>query len=238
MGASIFVKVNRNLVSAVKTFGLSTQGFTSQEEEYAHDLGIYNGREWVYIQNNDDSYWWNTAKLLWRYGFTAPIRTQNLMKSTTGKFFKMYDAPHFPFRDLSQVVYNVGLTGVTAVTGEEYLKENKVGESFGWELIQASTRVNYAQNLDTIHGLETMVCMATDGAMSVQGGNWRIFANMVVASNAEVKLDTSVRSLALGKDGTYFLTADSHLPGQATANETDTAVFDHVILAAPLQYAT
>ena len=236
LGASIFVKVNRNLVSAVETFGLSTQNFLAEEEEYAHDLGIYNGKEWVYVQNNDNSYWWNTAKLLWRYG-TAPIRTRNLMKSTTEKFFKMYDTPYFPFTDLSQVVYDIGLTGVTAVTGEEYLKQNKIGESFGRELIQASTRVNYAQNLDTIHGLETMVCMATDGAMSVQGGNWRIFANMVTASKAKVKLDTSVRDLALQKDGTYYLTTDSYASEQAAASETDTAIYDHVVLAAPLQFA-
>ena len=159
------------------------------------------------------------------------------MKSTTEKFFKMYDAPHFPFTDLSQVVDNVGLTGVTAVNGEEYLKQNEIGERFGRELIQASTRVNYAQNLDTIHGLETMVCMATDGAMSVQGGNWRIFANMVIASKAEVRLDTSVRELALQKDGTYHLTAHSHPSGQAPASKTDTGIYDNVILAAPLQYA-
>lgn len=236
LGASIFVKVNQNLVDAVKAFGLSTRAFSREEEEYDHDLGIYDGQEWVYIQNNNDSFWWNAAKLLWRYG-TAPIRTRNLMKSTTGKFFKMYDAPYFPFRDLSQVVYDVGLTDVTAVTGEELLKQHGIGEQFGRELIQASTRVNYAQNLDTIHGLETMVCMATEGAMSVEGGNWRIFANMVIASKADVKLETSVTGVALQKDGTFSLTERSHGSGEATLESTNTANYDHVILAAPLQYA-
>lgn len=240
LGASIFVKVNRNLVEAVKTFGLSTQGFRQEEEDLNHDLGIYNGQEWVYIQNNDDFYWWNISKLFWRYG-TAPLRTRNLMKSTTEKFFKMYDAPFFPFKDLSQVVYDVGLTDVTAVTGEVYLKQNGIFEKFGRELVQASTRVNYAQNLDTIHGLETMVCMATEGAMSVEGGNWRIFANMVIASRAEVKLETRVTGLELLKDGTYSLTLDSQASSEALAEastrDTHPAIYDQVILAAPLQYA-
>ena len=236
LGASIFVKVNQNLVDAVKAFGLSTRGYSREEEEYDHDLGIYNGQEWVYIQNNDDSSWWNVAKLLWRYG-TAPVRTRNLMKSTTGKFFKMYNAPYFPFKDLSQVVYDVGLTDVTAVSGEEFLRQNNIGERFGRELIQASTRVNYAQNLDTIHGLETMVCMATEGAMSVEGGNWRIFANMVIASKADVKLETGVTSLTLLRDGTFSLTAESHTSEGALLKDTSSAIYDQVVLAAPLQYA-
>ena len=159
------------------------------------------------------------------------------MKSTTEKFFKMYDAPYFPFKGLSQVVFDVGLTDVTAVSGEEFLKQNDIGEKFGRELIQASTRVNYAQNLDTIHGLETMVCMATDGAMSVEGGNWRIFANMVIASRAEVKLETNVTGLTLQEDGTFSLTTDTHPSGETATRETDMAMYDHVIIAAPLQYA-
>ena len=174
--------------------------------------------------------------MLWRYG-TAPLRTQYLMKSITGKFFRMYDAPHFPFSDLSQVVSDVGLTDVTAVTGETFLESNGVGEKFGQELIQASTRVNYAQNLDTIHGVETMVCMAAAGAMSVQGGNWRIFANMVIASRANVELDTSVTGLALQKDGTYHLTTVAQSSRETAAIEPDVATYDEVILAAPLQFA-
>ncbi len=195
--------MNRNLVSAVEEFGLSTETFPSDEEDYANDLGVFNGKEWVFVSNRDDSSWWNGARMLWRYGMD-PLRTQYLMKGTTAKFFKMYDAPHFPFSDLSQVVNEVGLTDVTAVTGETFLQLNGIGEKFGQELIQASTRVNYAQNLDMIHGLETMVCMAASGAMSVKGGNWRIFANMVIASKANVRLDTSVTGLSLQKDGTYI----------------------------------
>ena len=223
------MKVNRNLVDAVETFGLSTEAFANRgEEEYAHGVGIYNGQEWVYVQDNDDSYWWNAAKLIWKYGM-APLGTRYLMKATTAKFFKMYDAPHFPFKDLSQTVFDVGLTDVTAVTGAEYLAQNGIGEKFGRDLIQASTRVNYAQNLDTIHGLETMVCMATDGAMSVSGGNWRIFANMVIASGAEVVLNASVNAVTMQEDDLYTITTDR--------TEDEPAAYDEVIVAAPLQYA-
>ena len=162
LGASIFVEVNKNLVSAAREFGLATQGFKPKIKDLPNTLGVYDGNDWAFI--GSESGWWTTAKILWKYGL-APIRTQQLMKMTVGAFLKMYDEPHFPFKDLSQTAYDVGLTEATAATGEQFLQTNGILGSFGTDIIQASTRVNYAQNIDQIHGLESMVCMATDGAM-------------------------------------------------------------------------
>jgi prenylcysteine oxidase/farnesylcysteine lyase len=71
-----------------------------------------------------------------------------------------------------------------------------------------------------------MVCMATNGAMQIQGGNWRIFASMLNASSATLHLNTTVANISKQKDSTYqLIMADGHY---------DT--FDEVILAAPLQF--
>jgi len=92
-----------------------------------------------------------------------------------------------------------------------------------------STRVNYASNLAYIHGLETMVCMATGGATSIAGGNWKIFAHMLAASGASLHLNTTVTTITRPAPhaGPFTLT---------TAANT-TATYDDVILAAPLQFA-
>lgn len=90
-----------------------------------------------------------------------------------------------------------------------------------------STRVNYASNLAHIHGLEAMVCMATSGAMSIDGGNWRIFAAMLKSSpSITTHLNTQVSQVSRQDDGTYRL----------SINDT-VSTFDEVILAAPLQFA-
>ncbi|KAL6720992.1 hypothetical protein ACLMJK_000092 [Lecanora helva] len=230
VGASIFVQVNHNLVSAVNEFGLSTGSYDSGKKEIEQTLGVYNGAEWVF--RGSDNGWWGIVKLLWKYGM-APIQTQRLMKKTVGLFLKMYEAPAFPFKDLSQTVYDLGLTEATAMTGKQYLRENRIDTSdgsFATDIIQASTRVNYAQNIDNIHGLETMVCMATDGAMQVKGGNWQIFAGMLKASNAHTVLNTSITSIHRQPNGTYTLTTTSST--KSTLRNHDT-----IILAAPLQYA-
>ena len=226
LGASIFVEANKNLVSAIKELGLITTSRSSKE--LPGTLGVWDGLYWKFISS--ESSWWTKAMLLWKYGL-APIRTQNIVKQTIGKFLKMYEEPHFPFRDLSQTAYDLGLTEATAATGEEFLVNNGIESPFSTDIIQASTRVNYAQNLNKIHALESLVCMSTDGAMQVQGGNWQIFDGMLKVSGAHVLLNTSVTSINRQSDGTYAINAlSSNLEVQSTSH-------DAIILAAPFQYA-
>ncbi|KAG9817421.1 putative prenylcysteine lyase, partial [Aureobasidium melanogenum] len=202
LGASIFVEVNHNLVDAAKEFNLSTSGIRELSTE-GPVLGIWNGRDFVYMQSSGGS-WWDTAKLFWRYGL-APLKTVKLMKATVAKFLKMYEEPYFPWESLSQVAYELGLTAATASTGEQFLDQNGIGKLFAQDIIQASTRVNYAQNLPLIHGLEAMVCMATDGAQAIEGGNWQIFSNMLAASHATVLLNHTVSKVEKQENATYSI---------------------------------
>ncbi|KAF2685959.1 Prenylcysteine oxidase [Lentithecium fluviatile CBS 122367] len=226
LGASIFVSVNHILVAASKAFNLTS----ANEQSYAHEdipeLGVWNGEEFVFVMEGDGS-WWDIAKLVWRYGY-APIKTNALMKKTVGKFMRMYEEPVFPWKSLSDVVAEVGLVGTTGVTGEQFLKEEGVSDKFANEIVQASTRVNYASNLATIHGLETMVCMAANGAMSIAGGNWKIFDKMLQSSpSISTHLNTSITHISKQPDKTYNITISS---GEITQ-------YDEVILASPLQFS-
>ena len=224
LGGSIFVQINHIMVKAMEEFNLSTADNNLAATFGMPDLGIWNGQEFVVVTQAGDT-WWDKAKLLWRYG-TAPLWTNRLMKSAVGRFLSMYEEPVFPWRSLSDVVERVGLLEVTGVTGEQYLKANGIGEAFSKEIIQASTRVNYASNLPYIHGLETMVCMATKGAMQISGGNWQIFAHMLKAAQANLHLNTTVSQISKQQNGTYVITTNTNQP----------SLFDDVILAAPLQY--
>ncbi|KAH7394146.1 prenylcysteine oxidase-like protein 1 precursor [Phaeosphaeria sp. MPI-PUGE-AT-0046c] len=227
LGGSIFVEVNHIMVEAMERFRLdpASLGEVDVEGIAMPELGVWNGEEFVLVTTKEDG-WWDKAKLLWRYG-AAPLWTNRLMKSAVGKFLTMYDEPVFPWKSLSEVVEKVGLLEATGVTGEQYLKTNGIGEAFAREIIQASTRVNYASNLGYIHGLETMVCMATNGAMAIKGGNWQIFANMLNASSASVHLNTTVLKIGKQSDNAY----------QVTLKNGQSDMFDEVILAAPLQYS-
>ena len=235
LGASIFVKVNRNLISAVKEFGLYADQAGIDTPRVSPDaLGIWDGNQFKFVQEEGTSFWWDLTRLIWKYGLT-PIRTHNLMKQTVDNFLKLYETPHFPFRSLSQASYDVGLASVTSLSGSMLLRQNDILPPFSTDIIQASTRVNYAQNLDQIHGLETMVCMATDGAVAVRGGNWQIFSGMLRAAEASVLLNTTVRSIAKRNVDRAFQIRTETLDGKSVTEHIDS--FDSVIIAAPLQFS-
>ncbi|ETN44110.1 uncharacterized protein HMPREF1541_10660 [Cyphellophora europaea CBS 101466] len=234
LGGSIFVKINHILYNATRDFGLDikSRAFESRPDS-DYDLGVWDGKQFVFKQSSSDGRWqgyWDIAKLLWKYGL-APIRTRNLVSTVIGKFLRFYEEPLFPFSSLQGVIEEAELLEHLSVSGKEMLDAYGAGGAFGNDIVQASTRVNYAQNLDQIHGLETLVCMSTDGAMAVEGGNWQIFDEAVKRSGAKARLNTTVlevRKDTAGSNPTYSLTL---------SNGSSSGPYDAVVLAAPYQFA-
>lgn len=259
LGASIFVEDNKNLVNATRDLGLKIKGSGSDSdsdsssspefqkpqkrqdsadsEDDADSIGIWDGSQFVHTVEGSST-WWEIAKLVWKYG-TSPIKAQMAMKDTIQKFLAMYEAPIFPFYSLTGAVEKAGLVNATASPGQNFLQKNGVSDDFAREIIQSSTRVNYGQNVALIHGVETMVCLAAEGSMSVQGGNWQIFDRMLGASGADVRLNTTVTSIERNTaDGTATLkTANSAVKKNSNKREDSDLVFDEVVIAGPLQYS-
>lgn len=233
LGASIFIEANKILWDASQTFGLELKDPSSDADRLTV---IWDGDKFVYESASNSYWWWDVAKLLYKYKWSV-YNAQKLTKSTVNTFLKLYDAPYFPFRSLSTRAFELDLARVTGVTGKQFLADSGISEAFANDIIQAATRVNYASNLDSIHGLDTMVSMAPEGAKAVVGGNWQIFDRMIGASAATVALNTSVSSITLGtKPGArypkYLLTTKSG------AEEASAGVpFDNVIIATPYQFS-
>lgn len=229
LGASIFVQVNHNLVNASRDLGLEVRSADyARPRETAESIGIWDGEEFVFTLKNTYN-WWNVARLFWRYGM-APLRAQSLMKSIVGRFLRLYEEPFFPFQSLSEAAVALGLINATSSPGEDFLQRNHISDLFAREIIQASTRVNYGQNLPLIHGLESMVCMATDGAVSIDGGNWRIFDGALKASGADVHVNTTVTEIVRDQGAVRIISKDS-------VQSIDESEFDEVVIAGPLQYS-
>ncbi|ODQ51587.1 FAD/NAD(P)-binding domain-containing protein [Saitoella complicata NRRL Y-17804] len=232
LGASIFVRLNEILYNATREFKLRTTDSEPVLATLPDTLAIWDGASFVYMQSDADSEKWTWAKLVWKYGVRALWNTKKARDNVVKGFQGMYAPPYFPFSNLTSTVHALELDEATGTTGAEFLRNHgiepeKTG-SFGHDLIQASTRVNYAQNLGELHGLATMVCMATEGAMSVVGGNWRIFDEMVRASRADLKLGVEVERVQRRKDwlggGAKWIVTDQ---------QGGEGIYDHVILAAP-----
>ena len=79
----------------------------------------------MYQSAEGESWWRDAARLWWRYGM-SPYRALNLVKGVVGKFLRLYEEPLFPFRSLTERVSELELENILAVTGEQFLEQNKV----------------------------------------------------------------------------------------------------------------
>ena len=244
LGASIFVEINHILYNATRDFDLPSSAKIYQAaSDSKYEFGIWDGENFVFKAARDDDEdkgswqgWWDIAKLLWKYGL-APIRTRQATQKAVGKFLNFYEEPIFPFRSIQDAVDSTGLAEYTGRSGKEVLEKARVGELFSRDIIQASTRVNYASNLGGIHGLETLVCMAIEGAVAVEGGNWQIFDNMVYSSADEVYLNATVTDVTRSHTGRYYLKTNNKDTNERLDSIGAGSEYDAVILAAPYQFA-
>jgi len=226
LGASIFVKVNKNMWRATEEFGLERIDFGDD----GNVMGLWDGSEFVLTTGGGSFYngWWDTVKVIWRYGIQAPRRTQAIVKSMTDKFQTLY-APAAPrFSNLTTLAHELEWTPVVASTTAEFFDIQGIDRRWTRELVDAATRVNYGQNVDSIHALEGLCSLAATGASSVKGGNFQIFEQFLKRSNASVHLNTTVISMAHDEaTGAWLLTTSS-------AGVQSAQTYRGVILAAPL----
>ncbi|KAH6891287.1 hypothetical protein B0T10DRAFT_484897 [Thelonectria olida] len=237
LGASIFVTVNHILYNATQELGIPIG--EPYDSEAGDITAIWDGKKIIFETAEGSSWWWDVAKMFWKYGL-APYKAVNLVKSVVGKFLQLYEEPHFPFKSLTEKAFDLGLLDITGVTGEQFLAQNNIDSRFGREILQAATRVNYASNLAYIHGLETMVSFATDGAVAVKGGNWNIFDKFVRHSQASIYLNTTVASIKEAQKRTEtptYIISTKQASAESSTPEEYAVAFDNVIIASPWQFS-
>ncbi|KAF8446323.1 FAD/NAD(P)-binding domain-containing protein [Boletus edulis BED1] len=221
LGASIFVDANKNLMRASKEFNLTLDDFG---DEFS-DTGIWDGSKFVLVMDNVSYYksWWTTLKILWRYGYTAPANTQKLVNNMVSQFVGLYKTESPRWDDVADLATTFEWDEMSNSTCIDYLKANGVAESFAQEMVEAATRVNYAQDVSRIHALGCMVCMAATGAVGVASGNFRIFENFLNKSDANVYLNTEVEEISRIPDSPLWTVRTS----------AGAKIYRGIILAAP-----
>ncbi|KAL1412043.1 hypothetical protein Q8F55_003040 [Vanrija albida] len=224
LGAAIFVGANRNLVNAAKLFNLTTY-----EVDFGGGVGIWDGREFLFKTDGTKGWWgkvWTGVAALRRYGALSPFRQGRATTALLRKFKRLYEPSWLGARgalgSIEEFARTVELgTELTSEKGVDWARGIKLTDRWIAEMIEPSTRVNYASDLDVIHALGASVSLATDGAVAVEGGNWRIFDAFLKDAKADVRLDTVVTDIELEGDQFRVVTAD-------TAD-----VYDQVFFAAP-----
>ncbi|KAG9004826.1 hypothetical protein FRB90_010688 [Tulasnella sp. 427] len=221
LGASIFVSANKNLFRAAREFGLE---FADSFD--GDDVTVWNGEEVLFTYTGS---WWDNIKILWRYGYWSPSRTSTLTQQMIDRFLTMYTLSMSQWTSVNSLTNNLGFANYTAQSGLDVFTSHGVSAKFAEEMIEAATRVNYARDVNMIHGVGAGVCMVPDGAAQIAGGNFKIFEEFIKRSGAKLHLNTTVhqlqKSLSASNDRrVWTLSGDSSVPSTP---------YDHVILAAP-----
>ncbi|KAF9977788.1 hypothetical protein BGZ73_004855 [Actinomortierella ambigua] len=216
-GASIFVKVNRNLMDATKAFNLKLRKLDDE------NMAIWDGQQFVY--QDHPSRLWNIARALWRWGY-APFKVRGVVSKAVNNLLASYKTTE-PFESVQTFASRFNLDKLAAVHSDQLLRDHGVHDLFGREIFEVASRVNYGSNLDEIHGLGGLVSMAAEGAYQVVGGNFQIFEGMIANSHANVKLGTKIARIIRVREGeeTKF---------EVTTTTGNRQTFDAIVLAAPL----
>ncbi|WOO80156.1 Farnesylcysteine lyase [Vanrija pseudolonga] len=224
LGAAIFVGANRNLVNAAKLFNLTTY-----DVDFDGGVGIWDGREFLFTTDGTKGWWgkiWTGVAAFRRYGALSPFRQGRATTALLRKFKRLYDPAWLAARgalpSIEEFAATVELsTELTSEKGVDWARGEKLSDRWISEMIEPSTRVNYASDLDVIHALGASVSLATDDAVAVEGGNWRIFEAFLNDAKADVRLNTVVNDIEL--EGDQF---------RVVSDDTDD-VYDQVFFAAP-----
>lgn len=125
---------------------------------------------------------------------------KNLVKTTVDSFLSLYSrsfvsSPLSPFTSYANFSTSLNLLPPAQQYASDFFAQEGVSELFTNELISAGTQVNYGTPINEIHGLGALVSLAANGAVSVKGGNKRIFEEFVLRSGADIRLETKVKEI-------------------------------------------
>ncbi|TIB71849.1 hypothetical protein E3Q23_03609 [Wallemia mellicola] len=225
LGASIFVDANKNMVKAVNDFDFDLA------DKGTDDFGIYNGKNFVFKSSS-----WtylDYVKLIWSsdasehpYAFSITLLTKFIqVKQAIDKFLLLYNPEfirnHGPWEHVDDMLGDLDMIDLVKEDALSYFTNSL----FANEVVEAATRVNYGQNLDTIHALGALVSMAGSNGMSVEGGNYKIFERFLEESNAHVHFGSEVIDVQRSRNNQW----EVYLTSGKTAED-----YDYLILAAPL----
>ncbi|KAI9057359.1 FAD/NAD(P)-binding domain-containing protein [Trametes sanguinea] len=228
LGGTVFVEANKNLWRATDEFELERVPYDNASDT----IGIWDGQEFALTVGG--SSWYSDiltkAKVVWKYGIQAPLKTQRILnRDLIDPILSLYAPTARRFRSIVDLTFHLNWTVLAGKTMAEHMDSNGIDPSWTREMIEGVTRFNYAQNVDRIHAVEGLVSLAAARPSSVKGGNYQIFERFLAESKASLFLDTTVESVSRESQSEPWLVKSS---GADAAR-----AYRAVILATPFHHA-
>eukprot|EP00743_Colponemidia_sp_Colp-15_P001589 GILK01001735.1.p1 GENE.GILK01001735.1~~GILK01001735.1.p1 ORF type:complete len:490 (-),score=76.05 GILK01001735.1:728-2197(-) len=228
-GASIYHEKNKHFHDAAVRCG-----FKPVRPKGEGRMGIWNGKELIW----QESSWgdvFTLGSLLLRYGL-SPLRVKNIVQDALHRFLMLYELPT-PWKTVEEALQRVDLLSWTNITTTDLLLRSGVSPLYVNEFITAVTRVQYGQNVSTLHGLQDLIAMCgTSELFHIPKGNFQVAECMLKNATAAVLHNTTVKSITKTASNLQKYTVEgirTNSKGE-TVDVSDT--FDAVVIATPLEF--
>ncbi len=220
LGASFINGSNKTILCIVKNEHLKLIRVQDQA-----DFAIWNGSKILFRSNKNAAV--TDFKLLLAYRLSI-IRTLSLLREAKGQVAKLYQEEAENPADLAELFELAGLSKWHKKTFEEILAEKGVSNTFIDQIATPLTRIIYSQNADIggFAGISSLIGVYGGPIYRLAEGNSTLPAHLAEASQATKKTGQKVISIEKTSAGSYRV-----------STEVDAALFDGVIIAAPLDFA-
>lgn len=220
LGAAFFTGFNSTLLNIVKAEKLKIGPFQERK-----DFAVWNGKKLAFRSNKQS--FATGLKLLAKYKLSIE-RTFLLLKKVKGQLAKLYRETLKNPANMDEIFESTSLDEWHKKPFSDILIERGVSQEFIDEIITPITRTIYTQNADLggFAGISSLIGVTSGATYRMAEGNSTLPVHLAKTSNARIKLREKVDVIEKMPDGTYRL---------FTAK--DIAVFDCVIIAAPVELA-
>ncbi len=169
LGASIFLPINRYLVSFVTLLGLHPR-----QTNKTTTFGIWNGTS--FDLKSPHSSILARVKMMLRYGL-APLHLQRLVKDSLKHWLTIYERQDlgWGFETSEELLKAMDLYPLTQQSSYDFFRTNGISERFLLEFINGVSRNHYGQDasINAIVNLASLsaTVMTEDSLLSVHEGN-------------------------------------------------------------------
>jgi prenylcysteine oxidase / farnesylcysteine lyase len=220
VGATFLSGTNKTILGIVRSEQLKLKRI-----EDGRDFAIWNGSEFIFRSNKKASI--TNFKLLWRYKLSI-VRALFLLREAKGQVAKLYQEQMKTPVETAELFESAGLSMWYTKPFDEVLLERGVSRTFIDEVAAPITRTIYSQNADLggFAGISSLIGVYGGPIYCLAEGNSTLPAHLAEASRATVKLGHKVTIIEKTSEGSYRVSVGN-----------DAALFDGVIVAAPLDVA-
>ena len=220
IGAEFFNFSNKIVSGLVDELGLQTKKLDG-----LMDIAVWNGNEFVF--QFGQSMFHKIFGLVTKHKLSVPKLLFSIKKAERN-IKKLYKQQQKGPVEFSSLFEKAGLDGWYKSSFDEILLKHGVDQSFIDDLITPITRIIYSQNADLggFAGLVALLGVYSQDLNKLKDGNQTFPQKLVEAAGSKVKLDAKINTVEKLADGSF----------RVHANESS-AVFDAVVVAAPLEVA-